>query len=133
MQSEQPDGIATSRFEGLTVVTLRGEWDVANRDRLRAALHGVGAESDVIVDLRDASFFDSTALAELIGLYKRLIAEGHHLETLMGSGNVRRLLELTSLDGLLGASADRERYLIGRLPPTVWPDARSLNGTQPLP
>ncbi len=122
VQTEEPDSIATSRFEGLAVVTLRGEWDVANRDRLRGALHAVGAESDVIVDLREASFFDSTALAEVIALYKRLSGEGHRLETLMGGGNIRRLFELTSLDGLLGASAERERYLNERLPPTVWSD-----------
>ena len=125
MQSEKADGIATSRFEGIAVVTLRGEWDVANRERLRTALHAVGTESDLIVDLRETSFFDSTALAELIALYKRLSSHGHRLETLMGRSNIRRLLELTSLDGLLGASPDRERYLSGRLPAAVWPDSDS--------
>lgn len=122
MHDDDERDIFTSRFEGAAIVTLRGEWDVANRERLRKALQGLGTESDVIVDLREASFFDSTALAELIALYKRLTVAGRRLEALVGDSNMRRLLELTSLDGLLGVSAERSRYLIERLPVAVWPE-----------
>jgi anti-anti-sigma factor len=115
---DEEQAIATSRFEGMSVVTLRGEWDVATRERLRNALLGIGTNDDVLVDLREASFFDSTALAELIALYKRLSSAGRRLEALVGESNMRRLLELTSLDGLLGVSAERARYLADRLPPS---------------
>jgi len=118
---EEEQCILTSSFEGMRVATLRGEWDVATREQLRSALSSLGSESDVLVDLRDASFFDSTALAELIGLYKRLNGAGRRLEALVGESNMRRLLELTSLDGLLGVSRERERYLVERLPRTEWP------------
>ncbi len=121
MPEEEDQAIAVSEFEGARVITLRGEWDVAARERLRAALTSLGTEGDVIVDLREASFFDSTALAELIALYKRLAGEGHRLEALVGESNMRRLLELTSLDNLLGVSSTRARYLTERLPPPVWP------------
>lgn len=117
MHGEEEHDLATTSFEGMHVVTLRGEWDVATRERLRNALQEIGTASDVLVDLRQASFFDSTALAELIALYKRLTAAGRRLEALVGESNMRRLLELTSLDGLLGVSADRARYLTDRLPP----------------
>jgi anti-anti-sigma factor len=116
MYGDEEQAISTSRFEGICVVTLRGEWDVATRERLRNALHAVGTNDDVLVDLRQASFFDSTALAELIALYKRLSAANRHLEALVGESNMRRLLEVTSLDGLLGVSPDRARYLTERLP-----------------
>ena len=118
----ESEGIATSTFEGAVVVTLRGEWDVATRERLHHALHGIGNEHDVVVDLRQASFFDSTALAELIALYKRLTGSGRRLEALVGDGNMRRLLQLTSLDALLGVSPERARYLMARLPDPVWPE-----------
>ena len=121
MQAEEEQGIVTSHFEDIRVVTLRGEWDVATRERLRKALQSLGTERDVLVDLRAASFFDSTALAELIALYKRLTAAGRRLEALVGESNMKRLLELTSLDGLLGVSPERGRYLIDALPPTRWP------------
>ena len=52
-------------------------------------------------------FFDSTALAELIAFYKRLTGAGRRLEALVGDSNMRRLLELTSLDDLLGVSLER--------------------------
>ncbi|MFY9738944.1 MAG: STAS domain-containing protein [Candidatus Cybelea sp.] len=98
------------------MITLRGEWDISNRDRLREALNALGSEHDVIVDLREASFFDSTALAELISLYKGLTARQRRIEALIGESNMRRILELTSLDALLGVSAQRARYLVEHLP-----------------
>ncbi|MFY9631009.1 MAG: STAS domain-containing protein [Candidatus Cybelea sp.] len=112
--------IETAVFEDLHIVTLRGEWDVSTRERLREALAAVGSDRDVVVDLRGASFFDSTALAELIALYKRLLGQGRRLEALVGNSNMRRLLELTSLDGLLGVSEPRARYLAECLPPPSW-------------
>lgn len=120
MHSDENHAIASSEFEDVRVVTLRGEWDVSNRERLRDALVGLGTERDVIVDLRQASFFDSTALAELIGLYKRLGAQNRRLEALVGSSNMRRLLELTSLDGLIGVAPTRAKYLEERLPAETW-------------
>jgi hypothetical protein len=73
----------------------------------------------------EGSFFDSTALAELIKVYKRLTGEGHRLEALVGDSNMGRLLELTSLDNLLGVSGTRARYLMDRLPPPAWPSVDS--------
>jgi anti-anti-sigma factor len=121
MREEEDQAIAISAFEGVRVITLRGEWDVSSRERLREALTSLGSEGDVLVDLREASFFDSTALAELIVLYKRLAGLGRRLEALVGESNMRRLLELTSLDNLLGVSRTRARYLMERLPPPAWP------------
>lgn len=122
MQAEEEPDLITSGFEDLCVLTLRGEWDVASRERLRKAFSAIGTEKNVLVDLREASFFDSTALAELIALYKRLNGAGHRVEALVGESNMRRLLELTSLDGLLGVSSERARYLKERLPAPAWPD-----------
>jgi len=121
MPEEEDQAIAISSFEGARVITLRGEWDVSNREQLRDALILLGTEGDALVDLRQASFFDSTALAELIAAYKRLTGEGHRFEALVGNSNMRRLLELTSLDNLLGVSGTRARYLMERLPPPAWP------------
>jgi len=123
MYRDEENDILTSEFEGMSVVTLRGEWDVSSREQLRTALHSVGVDRGVVVDLRQASFFDSTALAELIALYKRLNGAGHRVEALVGDSNMRRLLELTSLDGLFGVSSERAEYLGERLPAPAWPAA----------
>lgn len=116
MDGDADRDIVLSDFEGQRVVTLLGEWDVSNRDRLHEALVALGAGRDVLVDLRGASFFDSTALAELIMLYKRLTGGGRRLEALVGDSNMRRLLELTSLDALFGVSVQRAEYLREHLP-----------------
>jgi len=120
MYGDEENDISRSEFEGASVVTLRGEWDVSSRERLRTALQGIGVDRDVLVDLRQASFFDSTALAELIALYKRLSSAGRRVEALVGDSNMRRLLELTSLDGLLGVTPERGAYLSERLPAPDW-------------
>jgi anti-anti-sigma factor len=104
-------------------VALCGDWDVANRLRLREILTSLGTECDVLLDLRGATFFDSTALAELIALYKRLRGSERRLETLVGHSNMRRLLELTSLDNLLGITPERARYLEATLPPASFQSA----------
>jgi anti-anti-sigma factor len=107
--------VAVSTFEDAPLVTLRGEWDIACRELLHDALLKVGTDQDVLVDLREASFFDSSALGEIITFQKRLANRGHRLEALVGSSNMRRLLELTGLDEILGATPQRERYLAMRL------------------
>jgi anti-anti-sigma factor len=123
MYGDEESDILASEFEGMSVVTLRGEWDVSSRERLRTALQGMGVDRDVLVDLRQASFFDSTALAELIALYKRLSGAGRRVEALVGDSNMRRLLELTSLDSLLGVTSERAAFLSERLPAPAWPAA----------
>lgn len=113
---EYDSDAAISSCDELCVVKLQGDWDVGNRARLRDLLLSIGTGNDVVLDLREATFFDSTALAEVIALYKRLSAHQRRLETLVGNSNLRRLLELTSLDGLLGITKERARYLSERLP-----------------
>ena len=116
MHGDADRDIVLSDFEGMRVVSLLGEWDVSKRDRLHEAFLSLGADRDVLIDLRDASFFDSTALAELIVLYKRLTEDGRRLEALVVDSNMRRLLELTSLDALFGVSVQRAKYLREHLP-----------------
>jgi anti-anti-sigma factor len=101
--------------DGAYVVALSGEWDLSNRSTLREAFFAVGTARDVVLDLRDATYFDSTALKELITAYRRLTVVGRRLETLVGNGNIQRLLSLTCLDGLFTIEPERERYLVERL------------------
>lgn len=109
--------IGISTLDDVCVVTLRGDWDLSNKDRLHDAFASLGTKQDVLIDLRESSFFDSSALGELIGLYKKLNAHGRRLEALVGNSNMQRLLELTSLSDLLGISPERAQYFIERLPP----------------
>jgi anti-anti-sigma factor len=115
MESSDDLGITISALDNTPVVTLRGEWDIATKDRLHQALGALRTDRDVVIDLREAAFFDSSALSELIAFQRRLADQGHRLETVVGDSNMRRLLELTNLEKLLGVSPQRERYFIDRL------------------
>jgi anti-anti-sigma factor len=89
------------------VIQLEGEWDIARRDELDArveeALAGCDPATAVVVDLRTATFIDSSALSALVNLYNRLRAEDRRLITLCAaSGPVRRTIELLELGERLG-------------------------------
>ena len=108
----------TSLGDDCTVLTLAGEWDVACRQRLHDTLLSLGTLRDVVVDLRQASFFDSSALGELISGYKRISEAGRRFETMVGSSNMRRLLEMTNLERLIGMAPDRQAEIERRLAAT---------------
>ncbi|MGH9087024.1 MAG: STAS domain-containing protein [Acidimicrobiales bacterium] len=82
------------------VVSVHGELDLANADRLRDALVEI-AGSTVVVDLSDLAFCDSSGLAAIVGARNRIMASGNTFELRGAVGVVRRTLELTGLGGLL--------------------------------
>lgn len=86
--------------DGAHVVSLHGELDLANADRVRDALVEV-AGSTVVVDLSDLSFLDSSGIAALLGARERILASGNGFELRGAQGMVRRVLDLTGLSDLL--------------------------------
>ena len=76
---------------------------------LREQLHAVIDEhpSAVVVDLSKATFVDSTVLGVLVGSLKRMRTRGGHFRVVSPDGEIRRVLELTSLDRVF--SLDRSR------------------------
>jgi len=85
------------------VVPLRGEIDVeacgATRERLHTMVDD-GARH-VVLDLRDLSFMDSSALGMLVGLHRRLQSLDGQLELRAPAGPIRRALAVTGLDQVL--------------------------------
>ena len=51
---------------GLAVVSLRGEHDLSTEPRLVEAFAAAGANSNVLVDLSDCTFMDSTVISALL-------------------------------------------------------------------
>ncbi|HTU82842.1 MAG TPA: STAS domain-containing protein [Candidatus Acidoferrales bacterium] len=90
-------------------IRLRGSWDLLNRERLAHVFADVPDDFDVVVDIQEVSYCDSTILTEFIRLYKRLGASGRRIDVVLGDSAVRRLFRTMHLDKLLAARADRER------------------------
>lgn len=86
--------------DGVHVITLHGDLDLANARRVRDVLVDV-AGSTVVVDLADLGFLDSSGIAALLGARSRILASGNQFQVRGARGIVRRVLEVTGLAHLL--------------------------------
>ena len=85
---------------------LRGEIDLADRDRIRCELAvALKRPSDLLVDCRDLTFLDSSGIAVLVDVRNQLAATGHEMLLVNVSGPPLRVLEVVGLTNLL--SIDR--------------------------
>jgi anti-anti-sigma factor len=83
------------------IVTLRGEHDVATSADVRGALGPI--YGNVLVDLSDCGFIDSTVIGALLTKYQELEREGHRLELIASRTNpmIARTLSIVGLDALV--------------------------------
>jgi anti-anti-sigma factor len=64
---------------GLAVVNMRGEHDITTHRALLEALEEAAAQSNVLVDLSECTFIDSTVIAALIATAQALQARQEQL------------------------------------------------------
>jgi anti-anti-sigma factor len=76
-------------------VTVAGEIDIATAPQLDKAL--AETHGQVVLDLRNVPFMDSSGIRVLLVHKARLDGDGGHLRLLIGSEEITRLLELTGL------------------------------------
>jgi anti-sigma B factor antagonist len=62
------------------LVALRGEWDISTQPQLAEALQRSRGRQNVVIELSDCSFLDSTTIGMLITLDRELAASGGRLE-----------------------------------------------------
>jgi anti-sigma B factor antagonist len=83
------------------VVALIGEHEAYTADKLARQLSALLAEEVVVaVDLREATFIDSTVVGVLIAAHRRAQEAGLHFTLVVGGETgwpVRRLLDVTGL------------------------------------
>jgi anti-sigma B factor antagonist len=81
------------------VVALSGELDSATVVTLDAAIGLLrGSEEDLVLDLTDLSFVDSTGLTRFVRLHRRLTQHGAGLVLRNPRPHLRRILALSGLD-----------------------------------
>jgi anti-sigma B factor antagonist len=89
--------VRTAKEGGIHVIALRGELDLANAGTAEGALEkALQDEADVVVDMRELEFIDSTGIALLVA---SLNGEGKSQISFIPSASpaVTRVLELTGL------------------------------------
>jgi anti-anti-sigma factor len=89
-------------------VVAAGELDPSTAGALRAqlaALLDVGGRHDVVVDLREVAFMDTSGVHALLDADRRACEEGVRLVVVVEPGPVREVLRLTGADRVLTVAA----------------------------
>lgn len=83
------------------VISLRGEWDISNRNALSARLEPAFGTEDAILDLSGMTFVSSTFLNALLAVHHYRKTHGLPAATLITDfAFVRKVLELARFDEL---------------------------------
>lgn len=85
---------------GVPVITLEGEVDVYTAPQLKQQMITLleAGTKQMLIDLTQVEYFDSTALGVLIGGLKRMRERDGNLALVCPSPRIRRVFEITGLD-----------------------------------
>ncbi len=92
--------ISTSRAGAHVVVHVAGEIDVYSAPALRERLDDEigGGQHDIVVDLTDVSFMDSTGLGVLVGRLKQIRLNDGSMRLVAANDRVLKVFTITGLD-----------------------------------
>ena len=95
------------------VLHVVGEVDVASVDRVReqVALLLSQGRADLVVDLTDVAFLDSTGLGMLVGALKRVRLAGGRLELVVGAEPILKVFRITGLEQVFTIHASLDEAL----------------------
>lgn len=96
-------------YQGVTIVTLRGEVDLESSPEAREILlQSIGETGKVLVDLSGVTYIDSSGVASLVEALQASKKTGNQFGLAAASEPTRRVLELARLDRVftLYASVD---------------------------
>ena len=97
---EAPISVVERASNGVTVVRLRGEHDLNSRDALTGVLDA--QDGDLVVELRECEFIDSTIIGVLLAQARRRENAGARFEVIAATdGTVARILEIVNADAVL--------------------------------
>jgi len=93
-------------LEDHRIVRLSGELDLLGSPRLTVLLADLArtATGGIVLDLSELEFIDSTGIATLLNTVRRLARSDRRMAIVVGSGPVRRALEIARLLDDLQAS-----------------------------
>src|SRR5687767_12355707 len=85
--------------DGVAVLTLRGELDLATAPVLQRQLEAIGgAGAPIVIDLSDCGFIDSTGLTVLVEAAEQ---DGRRIAIVGANPQVRRVFEITAVETLV--------------------------------
>jgi anti-anti-sigma factor len=81
-------------------LVLSGEWDFSMKDELQLLTDRLSGD-EATVDLKDATFIDSSVINTIVRTHKRLYGNGGRLRLVTGGGHIAKLLNVTGLDRVM--------------------------------
>ena len=105
-------------FDGVRVVVVRGELDIATSPQVRELLADAPMDEPrpLVIDLARCDFIDSTGLAALLHGAKPAQNGETRVAIVCPDGNVRRMLELTAIDKSIPVFGNLEQAVTAVLP-----------------
>ena len=84
-------------------LTAKGEVDISTAPKLREYLDGAYQEkkADILLHLDELNYIDSTGLGVIIGAFGRMQESENRIKLINPRDNIRKLLNITSLDRIL--------------------------------
>jgi anti-sigma B factor antagonist len=100
--------IQTERSQGLCEVALNGEIDVYTAPKLKAELVGLidAGCTNVVVDLENVSFIDSSGLGVLVSALRRAHERDGAVRLLCTRDNILKIFHITGLDKVFPVFSD---------------------------
>ena len=98
---------------GSRTLVLTGEVDLLMAPALQEEIERLCAEqpSEIVLDLGNVTFMDSTGLRATISVYELCKAGGHRFSVIPGPRQVQSLFELTGLADVLPFQGEGERLV----------------------
>lgn len=102
--------IDVKEMEQQITVRIAGEIDAYTAPKLRETVFPYTEKEkvNVVIDLSEVSYMDSTGLGVFVGLFKSLNANGGTLQLIGLSERLRRLFDITGLADIMNINSEVE-------------------------
>ncbi len=94
-------GVTSHRESGCLVVVPTGELDIATVDAVRAELGNREAGEDLVVDLRQVEFLDTSGIQVVIEAWRAAREADFALRVIRAAPSVHRVFEIAGLEEVL--------------------------------
>ena len=101
--------VTRSDHEGSVLVRIEGEIDLSTAPQFeRELMESANNGQSLIVDLCDVDFMDSTGIGVLVRTSKKITERSSSMALVCAKGPVRKVLEVSGLDGVIPLYSDLE-------------------------
>lgn len=103
--------VERNNIDSVTVLKIYGELEVGSLEEFRKHMDEVIAEGriNLVLDLEETPFIDSSFLGELVKYYNSLTKRSGYLSLASLTDNVKKIFELTRLDKILNTYDDVDK------------------------